>query len=67
MLDLLGALRKPQPPEFAVEADWPFQSSPSGPVAAVAKLVVEVAAGCLALVAVGFESGALCEEEFDEV
>lgn len=67
MLDLLGALRKPQPPEFAVEADWPFQSSLSGPVAAAAKLVVEVVGVCLVLAAVGFESGALWEEEFDEV
>lgn len=39
---------------FAEEADWPFQSSPSGPVAAAAKLVVEVAGVCLVSVAVGF-------------
>lgn len=67
MQDLLGALRRSQPPEFAEEADWPFQSSPSGPIAAAAKLDVEVAGVCLVSVAVGFESEILQEEEFDEV
>lgn len=60
MQDLLGDLRRPQSPESAEEADWPFQRSPSGPIAAAAKLVaVEVAGACLASVAVGFESGVL--------
>lgn len=67
MQDLLGALRRPQPPEFAEEADWPFQSSSSGPRAAAAKIVGEGAGACLVSVAVGFESGVLQEEEFDEV
>lgn len=66
MQDLLGALRRPQPPESAEEADWPFQSSLSGPIAAAAKLVVEVAGVCQVLVAVGFDSGVLQEKEFDE-
>lgn len=58
MQDLLGDLRRPQPPESAEEADWPFHRSPSGPVgAAVKPVVVEVAGACLASVAAGFESG----------
>lgn len=57
MQDLLGDLRRPQPPESAEEADWPFQRSPSGPIAAAVKPVVGVAGVCLVSVAVGFESG----------
>lgn len=60
MQDLLGDPRRPQPPESAEGADWPFQRSPSGPIAAAVKLVaVEVAGVCLASVAAGFESGVL--------
>lgn len=67
MRDLLGALRRPQPPEFAEEADWPFRSSLSGPIVAAVKVVVEIAGVCLVLVAAGFENGELQEKEFDEV
>lgn len=68
MQDLLGVLRRSKPPEDAEEADWPFPSSQSGPIAAAVKLVVVRAAGvCLVSVAVGFESGVLSEGVFDEV
>lgn len=60
MQDLLGVLRRSSPPEVAEEADWPFPSSQSGPIAAAAKLVVvRAAGGCPVSVAVGFGSGVL--------
>lgn len=67
MQDLLGALRRPQPPGFADEAGRPFRSSPSGPTAAAASLAVGTAGAYPGSAAAGFESGVLQEEGFEEV